>query len=66
MNNQPVKVMMGVGGAFDYLSGSIPRAPKVWQQYGFEWLYRLIQQPWRAKRFLSLIKFTMLILNGKK
>ena len=66
MNNQPVKVMMGVGGAFDYLSGSIPRAPKVWQQYGFEWLYRLIQQPWRAKRFLSLIQFTMLILNSKK
>jgi N-acetylglucosaminyldiphosphoundecaprenol N-acetyl-beta-D-mannosaminyltransferase len=66
IDKQPVKVMMGVGGAFDYLSGSIPRAPKVWQQYGFEWLYRLIQQPWRAKRFLSLIQFTMLILNSKK
>jgi len=62
---QPVKVMMGVGGAFDYLSGSIPRAPKAWQKYGFEWLYRLIQQPWRAKRFLSLITFTFLILNTK-
>lgn len=65
IDKQPVKVMMGVGGAFDYLSGSIPRAPKVWQQYGFEWLYRLIQQPWRAKRFLNLIHFTFLILFRK-
>lgn len=62
LDKQPVKLMLGVGGAFDYLSGSVPRAPKVWQQNGFEWLYRLIQQPWRAKRFLSLIKFTFLVL----
>ncbi len=65
LSSQPVKIMMGVGGAFDYLSGTIPRAPKLWQQYGFEWLYRLIQQPWRAKRFLSLIHFTFLILRPK-
>lgn len=66
LDKQPVKIMMGVGGAFDYLSGEIPRAPKQWQQYGFEWLYRLIQQPWRAKRFLGIIRFTFLILFKSK
>lgn len=53
----PVKVMMGVGGAFDYLSGNIPRSPKFIRLLGFEWLFRLIVQPWRVARFLNLIKF---------
>ena len=66
LGKQPVKIMMGVGGAFDYLSGEVQRAPKSWQKYGFEWLYRLLQQPWRAKRFVSLIRFTFLVLFSKK
>ncbi len=53
----PIKVAMGVGGAFDYLSGDVARAPQWMRQLGLEWLFRLILQPWRAKRFLSLIKF---------
>lgn len=58
----PIKVMMGVGGAFDYLSGQIPRAP-VWMRiYGLEWLFRLIIQPWRLKRQLNLLKFIYLLL----
>lgn len=65
LDKYPVKVMMGVGGAFDYLSGEVPRAPENWRKNGFEWLYRLIQQPWRAKRFLALIHFTFLILFAK-
>lgn len=59
---QPVKVMMGVGGAFDYLSGEVPRAPKIMRQFGFEWLYRIILQPWRAKRFIALFQFIFKIL----
>lgn len=57
LKNSKVKIMMGVGGALDYLSGEIPRAPKVIRSLGFEWLYRLIVQPWRIKRFGALIKF---------
>jgi N-acetylglucosaminyldiphosphoundecaprenol N-acetyl-beta-D-mannosaminyltransferase len=65
LHKSPVKAMMGVGGAFDYLSGEVPRAPEKWRKNGFEWLYRLIQQPWRAKRFLALIHFTFFILTAK-
>ncbi len=62
LQKTPAHVMMGVGGAFDYLSGNVPRAPKWVQGLGFEWLYRLIVQPWRFKRQLSLVKFVWLIL----
>lgn len=62
--NLPVKVAMGVGGAFDYFSGSVPRAPKWLRGMGFEWLFRLIVQPWRIKRQLTLFKFIFYILRS--
>lgn len=58
----PVKVAVGVGGAFDYLSGSVPRAPKWVQNLGFEWLFRLVIQPWRITRQLVLLKYLWLLL----
>lgn len=61
----PVKVMMGVGGAFDYISGRVPRAPKLLQNVGLEWLFRLCLQPWRLKRQLALIEFIFLVLKEK-
>lgn len=61
----PVKVAMGVGGSFDYISGIVPRAPKWVQNLGLEWLYRLIRQPWRLKRQLALLKFVYLILQER-
>lgn len=46
-------VMLGVGAAFDYHAGVIARAPVAWQRAGFEWLYRLLQEPTRlASRYL--------------
>ena len=54
---------MGVGGAFDYLSGQVTRAPKFIQKIGLEWLYRLIRQPWRWKRQSKLLKFIWLIVK---
>lgn len=56
----PVKVAMGVGGAFDYLSGKVPRAPKWLRYLGLEWMFRLIIQPWRIKRQISLLKYLWL------
>ena len=38
---------MGVGGLFDYYSGSIPRAPIWMREIGLEWVWRLIQEPGR-------------------
>lgn len=60
-----VKIAMGVGGAFDFLSGRVPRAPKTVRSLGFEWLFRLIVQPWRIRRQISLIYFVLLILREK-
>lgn len=62
LDQLPVKVAMGVGGAFDYISGKVPRAPVWMRSLCLEWLFRLIIQPWRLKRQLSLIKFRLLIL----
>ncbi len=57
----PVHVAMGVGGAFDYLGGFVPRAPKLMRELGLEWLFRLVVQPWRIKRQLALIKYLWLL-----
>ncbi len=56
---------MGVGGAFDFLSKRIPRAPRIISSIGGEWLFRLILQPWRIKRQLSLLKFLWLVFREK-
>ncbi len=58
----PVKVAMGVGGAFDYISRKVPRAPVFIRKIGFEWLFRLVVQPWRIKRQLALIKYLFMLL----
>lgn len=48
-----VPVMMGVGGAFDFIAGRVKRAPSVIRSLGLEWLWRLIIEPWRFKRILT-------------
>lgn len=50
-------LFMGVGGSFDVWSGEVKRAPQSWIDRDLEWLYRLIQQPFRIKRMLVLPKF---------
>ncbi len=45
-----VPVCHGVGGAFDVLAGKVKRAPAVWQRWGMEWLYRVVQEPRRMWR----------------
>ncbi len=45
-----VKLAIGVGGTFDFISGKAKRAPKSFQNLGLEWLWRLIKQPTRIKR----------------
>jgi N-acetylglucosaminyldiphosphoundecaprenol N-acetyl-beta-D-mannosaminyltransferase len=48
-----VPVCIGVGAAFDFLSGRIPRAPQAMQNLGLEWLFRLWREPRRLwKRYL--------------
>lgn len=45
-----VRLAIGVGGALDYLSGSVKRPPVWVQQSGMEWLYRLARERWRWRR----------------
>jgi len=48
-----VPFVAGVGGAFDVISGKTKRAPKWVQNMGFEWLFRVLQEPGRLwKRYL--------------
>lgn len=65
LEHLPVKVAMGVGGAFDYISGEVDRAPFMIRAMGFEWLYRLKKQPWRWRRQLSLVRFVWLLIKSR-
>ena len=58
-------LVVGVGGGFAMVSGVLPRAPKVMQRLGLEWLFRLVRQPWRLKRQLNLISFLLLVIKAK-
>lgn len=50
-----VRLAMGVGGAFDFLTGKVPRAPKILRSIGLEWLWRLWQQPKRFRRIWNAV-----------
>jgi N-acetylglucosaminyldiphosphoundecaprenol N-acetyl-beta-D-mannosaminyltransferase len=43
-------VALGVGAAFDFLSGAKPQAPGWMQRAGLEWLFRLVSEPRRLWR----------------
>jgi len=43
-------VMVGVGAAFDFLSGSVRQAPQWMRASGFEWAFRFVQEPRRLWR----------------
>jgi N-acetylglucosaminyldiphosphoundecaprenol N-acetyl-beta-D-mannosaminyltransferase len=60
-----VPVAMGVGGALDYLSGRVARAPRWMRAWGLEWLYRLGREPWRWRRMLRLPRFLWLVLRER-
>ena len=58
-----VPVVVGAGASLKFLSGAVPRAPQLVCNLGFEWLWRLAQEPqrvWRrvvidAPRFIALV-----------
>lgn len=60
LSKSKVKIVIVVGGTFDMLLGKVKRAPQWVQRFGFEWLYRLIQEPWRWRRQLQLFEFVKL------
>jgi len=56
-------VGMGVGGAFDFISGRARRAPPWMRKRGLEWLHRLSRQPWRWRRMIALPRFVIRVMR---
>ena len=48
-----VKVFACLGGALDVWSGMVERAPEIVQRINCEWLWRIMNEPERSRRFLS-------------
>jgi len=62
-----IKLAIGVGGSFDYLTGKLKRAPKWMQIFGIEWFWRFMLQPKRIKRILNaVIVFPIKLIFYKK
>ena len=61
----PRGLMLGVGGSLDVLAGDAARAPEAWRRHNIEWLYRIIHEPGRIKRALSLPLFAGAVLIKK-
>ncbi len=61
-------VMLGIGASLDFLAGTVKRAPAIMRSTGFEWLYRLSQEPGRLwKRYLvNDPKFAVILLRTLK
>lgn len=59
-----VRLAIGVGGAFDFISGHVKRAPVPVRRVGLEWLYRLLREPWRWRRQLALPRFMIAVAGA--
>lgn len=55
-----VRLAVGVGGAFDFISGRVKRAPKFIQKMGLEWAWRMFAQP---KKFFYNLKTVVIFLK---
>ena len=62
------KVSICAGATVDFLAGNIQRAPTWMRDYGFEWLYRFLQEPKRLfkRYFIDDIKIVSLIKKYMK
>jgi N-acetylglucosaminyldiphosphoundecaprenol N-acetyl-beta-D-mannosaminyltransferase len=60
-----VPVLIGVGGAFDFVADVTKRAPAWIRRLGLEWLHRLAHEPWRWRRQLALPHFVALVAQQR-
>jgi N-acetylglucosaminyldiphosphoundecaprenol N-acetyl-beta-D-mannosaminyltransferase len=58
-------VAIGVGGSFDVISETLPRAPIWMQRFGIEWLFRLWLEPFRIGRIAKIPAFVLQVLRYK-
>ena len=61
-----VPVCAGIGGVFNFLAGTVKRAPEWTQRIGMEWLYRILQEPrrlWRRYFLEDLPVFVRILME---
>jgi len=56
VKNDTIRLAIGIGGSFDFITGKIKRAPKIMRIFGLEWLWRLILEPkYRFRRIINAV-----------
>lgn len=74
VKNDSIRLAMGVGGSFDFLTGKVKRAPEMMRMLGLEWLWRLFLQPQTDSKFLmkrwkriynAVVVFPIKIISSK-
>lgn len=58
-----VRLLMGLGGSLDVWSGTVHRAPMLWQRAHMEWLWRMLHEPRRLSDLSDMVKF---VIRGAK
>ena len=60
------RLLIGMGGCLDVVSGRVQRAPEVFQRLGLEWLYRVAKEPSRIGRVAKLPLFLVHAAGEKR
>jgi N-acetylglucosaminyldiphosphoundecaprenol N-acetyl-beta-D-mannosaminyltransferase len=56
------RLIIGIGGSFDFIAGNKKRAPVLFQRCGLEWMYRLWLEPSRWRRMMRLPLFALNVM----
>ena len=61
-------IICSIGAVFDFFAGTQKRAGRLWLKFNLEWLYRLLNNPFRLykRTFISLPQFLFYTLLNKK
>ena len=65
MDELNVTLSCGLGGSLDVFAGTVQRAPEIFIKLGLEWFYRLLKEPKRIGRMMSLPKFMLRVIHVK-
>ena len=57
-----VRLMLGLGGSLDSYAGTVKRAPKIFLKLGGDGFYRLLKDPKRIGRMMSLPKYMFAVI----
>jgi N-acetylglucosaminyldiphosphoundecaprenol N-acetyl-beta-D-mannosaminyltransferase len=61
-----VPVLIGVGGTLDVLSGTVRRAPRLFQRARLEWLWRVLSNPRKISKVMLLPRFVVMVSRTRQ